>query len=195
MSVTPAVRGGSTVLKPLKPLKHKPSQVRTCVSKLWTPERPYLLVCAHSLSDASGPTLVCLIDPPSTLSPSISERPLFLSFFLSFFSSLLVVSRPPVCVASAVFLTSWAPGSGGVLGCLFTCCARSPGRVLRLRCVRAGGQKCSCSRPPFCASDNRVSPYPVSDYMHVQHSHRSWMRAECVMLLSAQSFRLYTHSS
>ena len=93
--------------------KHKPSKCGLVFQSCGPLSvRPQVVVCAHSLSDASGPTLVCTIDPPAIPSPSV------LSFFLSCGCSLvlsfLVVSRPPVCIASLFCFAPWASGSVGV---------------------------------------------------------------------------------
>ena len=61
------------MLKPLKPQdlrpqNRKPSKCGLVIPKLWTLERPQVVVCAHSLSGASGPTLVCSIDRVSQAS-------------------------------------------------------------------------------------------------------------------------------
>jgi hypothetical protein len=100
-------------------------EVRICVSKLWTLERPQVGVCAHSLSVGRLWSDARVFDRPAR--HPLSERSFFLSFLLSFFRFLWCSVRP--CMHSC-FLCACVRGAWLSVAC----CARSPGRVLRLRC-------------------------------------------------------------
>ena len=111
----------------------------------------------------------------------LSERSFFLSFLLSFYfvSCLWCPVRP--CMHSC-FLCACVRGAW-----LFVaCCARSPGRVLRLRCeggnlspfgLLKGARRALVSTLLFALVITEFL-HLSSLFLHVQHSHRSWMRAE-----------------
>ena len=112
-------------------------KVRTCVSKLWTLESVHkLVVCALSVrrlwSDAR------VFDRPAR--HPLSERSFFLpSFFLSCFYCGVPFARACVVVFCACVRNA--------LLCV-ACCARSPGRVLRLRCEGGIGGPLELLFPP-----------------------------------------------
>ena len=111
---------------------------------------------------------------------------------LSFFRSLQVPCVwCPVCPCLCVrrircFLCVVGSRFGRGAWLFVACCARSPGRVLRLRCeggnlspfgLLKGARRALVSTLLFALVITEFL-HLSSLFLHVQHSHRSWMRAE-----------------